>query len=206
MSPEDILAAVEKYLPSSAGATLCQIEKGCRTVPQCPTGSSYAVIDFDTVKEEICSHKRGERLLSSVDALTVNPRKTTLLLVEIKSWKKAAINPVTNEEASDEALKKISEKFKKKLSDKIRDSFVMLNALSGESQLEAGVDWALVFVSDLDTDPLAQLNANLLALGAFPTALTKKCNDLTSLMLGELPDVTTYYTGCHEFDSNIQYY
>nr|MBD5377844.1 hypothetical protein [Bacteroides sp.] len=203
MTPEEILSIVEEYLPSAANTTLCKIEKGCRTVPQCHTGSTYSVLDFDSVKDKFC---KGREPLSSVDALTINPDKSTLLLVEIKSWKKAAIHPITKKEADEESLKQTAEKFKCTLSKKIRNSFEILNELTGLPQAATDLNWAVIFVSDLDTEPLSQFLANMSVLAAFPTEISKKCNDLTNLMLGELPNVKTYHTGCHEFDYKIKLY
>lgn len=204
MTTQEILTTIENFLPSAANATLCRIEKGCKTVPQCSSESTYVVIDFDHVKDAFCTKRSAP--LSSVDALTVTPVSHTLLLVEIKSWKKVAIHPISKEEADDESLKQTAEKFKRKLSKKIRDSFIILNDLTKLPYPIESLNWAVVFVSDLDTEPLYQLSANISALAAFPTEITKKCNDLTTMMLGELPNVTTYYTGCHEFDRNIYSY
>ncbi|MBD5252387.1 MAG: hypothetical protein HDS49_05100, partial [Bacteroides sp.] len=113
MTPHEILTTVENFLPSAANSTLCSIEKGCKVIPQCSSGSTHVVIDFDSVKEVLCKQKR-QAPLASVDALTISPVSNTLLLVEIKSWKKVAINPVTKEETNDEGLKQIAEKFKRK--------------------------------------------------------------------------------------------
>lgn len=199
MTPAEMLALLDAPAHTS---TVCGIEKSCSPTPRRSIGSTYPVIDFDTIKDEFYK-ARKQRSKSSVDALATNPSGDKLLLVEIKSWQLAIKHPVTNEFIDPEAIAPIATKYIKKLAKKVRESYEIFIEVAGDPNVMDSLPTAVIFVSDLPTDPVAMLAGNLNRLAAFPTDYTRRCNDLTRLELDKLPDMKTYYTACHEFDGFI---
>ncbi len=199
MTPAEMLALIDA---SAQRSTICGIERSCLPTPRCSRGSAYPVVEFDSKARKFYK-ERGETSKSSVDALAINPAGDKLLLVEIKSWQLAIVHPKSLEIIDPDAIAPIATKYINKLAKKVKESYELFQTLSGDPKVMDSLATAVIFVSDLPTDPVTMLAANLNTLAAFPTEYTQRCNDLTRLELGKLPDMETYYAGCHEFDALV---
>lgn len=204
MTPSEIYNIISEYIGRHDSVVICDLHSAC--APRkgkmflCQNGgSNVRVIDFDSVKTK-ADIALGIESRKSVDGIADAPSGSVFCFIEMKSWELLLSNNVTEAK-----IKKQARKYESDLPRKLADSIEICKQIGQDDSIFDNCRIVFILLTDISVkdDGISSIDTALSALAGSSSNLNLLCNQLSTDIMKNIPQVETRYWECRDFDKRI---
>lgn len=202
MKPDQVYSAILEYIDSNT-TCICDLHSACSSllgkVYMCKKQTSQTmVINFDDVKTK-ADRDLQLKARKSVDAVVKSPSNKFFCFVEMKSW-----DLCIKYNGNEKKIQSQAKKYESDLPEKLKDSIEICKQITNDNSIFDNCNIVYILVTDISVDSgISIIDSDLTALAGTSSNLNVLCNQLSSNIMNNIPDIQTRYWECRNFDGNL---
>ena len=193
MTAQQLYYTIKQAYPQSEVSSICYTNQRCKRNGFCADMQTGNVIDFDSVKDDMCKGQASKP--ASVDAVCVTGIGHVFYFVELKGWQLYIDNIYNQKRTPEETASGYN------LAGKLSDSQRLCMQLASDNNLFATMPVRFLLVTDINTqaDGINAFHSLLNQLGQSSTDLYSECLSQARRTLDLEIFIDKDYVSCKDF-------